>query len=240
MGGDLADNRFSAALWERFHSGRMPVIPDLKARSPQEGDLFRGRDPAALAQALAAAGAPALSVVTEPRHFGGTPQLLQRIRQHTDLPLLRKDFIDRPEQLAESLALGADAVLLTVALLTREQLFELAAEARRLGLEPLVETHNAAELRIAGELELTMIGINNRDIVALEMDAGTVDTTERLAGMVPPGVLIISESAIATPADGQRAAAAGAHAVLIGTAILQAADPADMYRRFSQVGVVRT
>jgi len=225
--------KYSTALWNQYHSGKIPVIPDIKSRSPQEGDLLGGRDPVAVAQALAAAGAPVLSVVTEPKHFGGSPELLRRVARATALPVLRKDFINSRAQLQESVDLGAAAVLLIASMLEREQLFKLVEDALLLGLEPLVETHEEAELIFANGLRLTMVGINNRNIVALELDDGTVGTTERLAGLARPEVLVISESSIAGPGDAQRAVAAGAHAVLVGTAILRAEDPVVMYRNLS-------
>ncbi len=229
----IPGNNYSNALWSKYNSGRIPVIPDLKLRSPREGDLLQGRDPVEIARVLAAAGAPVLSVVTEPVHFGGTPQLLHRIVQATSLPVLRKDFINNTEQLLESLELGASAVLLIASMLEKEQLLKLIEEAFQLGLEPLVETHNREEIDSIKELQLSMIGINNRDIVNLEMDDGSIQTTEELMGLASPGALVISESSISTPLDVERASAAGAHAVLVGTAILQARDPVEMYQCLS-------
>ena len=226
-------NKFSTAVWRQYHSGKIPVIPDIKSRSPQEGDLLRGRDPVKIAEALAAAGAPVLSVVTEPKYFGGSPELLRRIAMATPAPVLRKDFINSRAQLQESVEIGAGAVLLIASMLEREQLFQLVEEALRLGLEPLVETHGEEEIILVNGFKLAMTGINNRKIVDLEMDDGEVSTTERLAGLVRPEVLLISESSIASPADVLRAEAAGAHAVLVGTAILRAGDPVQMYRNLS-------
>jgi indole-3-glycerol phosphate synthase len=222
--------RFSTALWDSYRSGKAAVIPDIKSRSPGEGDLLKGRDPVELAKALAGAGAPALSVVTEPEHFGGSPELLRRIASAVAVPVLRKDFIKTRGQLQESAELGAAAVLLIASMLERERLSQLVEAAFMLGLEPLVETHDESEIRFANSLDLTVAGINNRNIVKLETDGGSVDNTERLAGLVRPGVLLISESSIASPADVRRALAAGASAVLVGTAVLQAEDPAQMYR----------
>ncbi|HAU32021.1 MAG: Indole-3-glycerol-phosphate synthase [Desulfotomaculum sp. 46_296] len=226
--------RFSATLWRKYNSGKVPVIPDIKSRSPQEGDLLLERDPGAYARALAAAGAPALSVVTEPEHFGGSPELLKRITQAVSLPVLRKDFINNSAQLEESVELGAAAVLLTVSMLEKDLLYKLVEDALALGLEPLVETHNQSEIIAANRLCLTMTGINNRNIVKLEMDGGDVSNTEKLTGLVRPGVLIISESSLSSPKDVQRALKAGAHAVLVGTAILQAEDPVEMFRCLSE------
>lgn len=237
---NVSGKKFSTALWKQRYSGKIPVIPDIKARSPQEGDLLQGRDPVELAKALAVAGAPALSVVTEPTHFGGSPELLQRIALAASLPVLRKDFISSRAQLQESVDLGASAVLLIASMLEKEQLFKLFEAALVLGLEPLVETHNEAEIISVNELKLNIIGINNRNIVELELDDGSVSTTEKLAGLVRPEVLVISESSIASPAAVLRAIAAGAHAVLVGTAILRAQDPVEMYRQLSEPRVINT
>ncbi|HAG11475.1 MAG TPA: indole-3-glycerol-phosphate synthase TrpC [Desulfotomaculum sp.] len=226
--------RFSAALWRQYHSGKVPVIPDIKSRSPQEGGLLLERDPAAFARALAAAGAPAVSVVTEPEYFGGSTELLKRITQAVSLPVLRKDFINRRAQLEESVELGTAAVLLIASMLEKDQLAELVEDALTLGLEPLVETHTQAEIINANQLSLTMLGINNRNIVELELDGGNVGNTEKLTGLVRPDVLIISESSISSSEDVQRALRAGAHAVLVGTAILRAEDPPEMFRCLSE------
>ncbi len=207
------------------------MIPDIKCQSPGVGDLLFGRDPAAIAKSLAAAGAPVISVVTESEHYGGSPALLQQIVQVTSVPILRKDFISNREQLMESVDIGASGVLLIASLLEKEQLLKLFEEALVMGLEPLVETHNKAEIMAVNELKLTFLGINNRSIVEWETDDGNVNTTEKLAGFVRPEVFTLSESAITSLKDVLRAIAAGAHGVLVGTAILQARDPAEMYRK---------
>lgn len=234
----VADNsrnsqRFSRALWQYYRAGRLPIIPDLKFRSPGEGDLLAGRDPLAIAAALAQAGAPALSVVTEPKFFGGSARLLPRIAEVASIPILRKDFINNRKQLRETADLGASAVLLIASMLDQEILLSLVEYSQQLGLEPLVEIHNKAEIDLVSPTRLTMMGINNRDITKLEIDEGSVDTTEGLAGFVPPDVLLISASGIASWADARRAQAAGAHAVLVGTAILKAPDPTVGYQRLS-------
>ncbi len=234
---NLPGLKFSAALRKQYHSGKIPVIPDIKRRSPQEGDLLLGRDPVKFAKSLAAAGAPAISVVTEPKYFGGSPELLRSVARAAALPVLRKDFINSRAQLQESVELGASAVLLIASMLEKEQLFGLFEDALALGLEPLVETHNESEIYLANKLNLTLMGINNRNIMELEMDNGNVSTTEKLAGIVRPDVLVISESSIADPADGLQAIAAGAHAILVGTAILRAKDPVKIYHNLCETEV---
>ncbi len=220
----------TAVLWEQYYQGMIPVIPDIKCKSPQEGDLLKGRDPVALAKDLSAAGAPLISVVTEKEHFGGSPQLLQSIARAVSLPILRKDFITTREQLLESADLGAGGVLLIVSMLEKKQLFKLVEETLALGMEPLLETHDEDEIKIANELAPTFVGINNRKIADWEMDEGTVSTTEKLAKLVSSEAFVLSESSFSSPAEVLRAKAAGAHGVLIGTAILQAEGPVRKYR----------
>lgn len=224
---------YTSALWSQYDTGRVPVIPDIKCISPKEGDLLRGRDPAALAKQLVQGGARVLSVVTEPEHFGGSPQLLENIAAETKVPVLRKDFIREKRDLIETKEIGASAVLLIAAMLEQKQLFQLIEDALSLGLEPLVETHNEEEIRSIQHLDLTFVGINNRNIVDLELDDGTVSRTEQLVSSAPKHAFILSESGIQTPEDVKRSFDAGAHGVLVGTAILQAQDPVDMYQRMN-------
>ncbi|MEN6519742.1 MAG: indole-3-glycerol-phosphate synthase [Armatimonadota bacterium] len=227
--------RYTTALWQKQNTGKTPVIPDIKSKSPGEGDLLLGRDPVVLAGELVAAGAPVLSVVTEAEHFGGSLEMFSRVVQSVTVPVLRKDFITTVDQVQESAEIGAAAVLLIAAMLEKSVLFELFEKALSLGLEPLVETHNEAEIRIANELKPTFLGINNRNILELERDGGDVSRTEYLAALAQPEALIVSESSISSPDDVRRAVAAGVHAVLVGTAILRAGDPAAMYRKLSEL-----
>jgi indole-3-glycerol phosphate synthase len=221
---------FAAALLAARDRGDVPVIPDIKVRSPKEGDLMAGRDPVAQAVALAAAGAPALSVVTEPERFGGSLDLARAVARATGIPVLRKDFLTSPADIEASAAAGVQAVLLMYATAGRAVVEDLYARARAAGLEALVETHDAAELAWARDLGAPLVGINNRDITALERDDGTVTRTAALARSAPPGAVVVSESGIATPADAATALAAGADAVLVGTALWRAADPVACYR----------
>lgn len=230
--------RFSQTLWKYYYNGRIAVIPDIKPKSPQSGDLLRGRDPVSLAISLAESGAPVLSVVTEPVHFGGSLQIMSEVAQATGLPVLRKDFITKPDQLEESRDWGASAVLLIAAILSRQGLLELVKKSFQLGLEPLVETHCEEEILFLQGLELTLMGINNRNILELEMDQGDVEITKNLACLAAPGVMIISESSIASRSDVEKAADAGAHAVLVGTALLQSRNIATKYAELSNVGSV--
>ncbi|MDR3203101.1 MAG: hypothetical protein LBT54_08250 [Bifidobacteriaceae bacterium] len=232
---------FRDALTARAAAGFAPVIPDVKLRSPKEGDLLAGRDPVEQAVRLAAAGAPVLSVVTEAEHFGGSPELLRDIAAAAGIPTLAKDFVVDAAGLESAARAGAAAVLLICATAGLETVARLADQAIALGLEPLVEAHTAAELAWAADLtranpDARLVGINNRDIAGLEKDAGTVGRTAALAGGAPlaPGALLISESGIASRRDVAAALAAGAHAVLVGTAIWRAPDPAAFYSELSR------
>ncbi len=224
----------SNALWNKKSTGEIPVITDIKIKSPGEGDLILGRDPVSLCKSLEEAGVPMISVVTEAEHYGGSLELLNKIVKAVSVPVLRKDFISKREQLVETVENGASGVLLIASMLEKEQLFRLVKDSLALGLEPLVETHNESEIISVRELELTFVGINNRNIIQLETDGGNVNTTEKLAALAPREALLVSESSISSKADVSRAIVAGAHAVLVGTAILKAEDPVQMYKKLSE------
>ena len=212
----------------------VPVIADIKPVSPRDGDLLNSRAPAELAHTLASAGACALSVVTEPRDFGGSCAMLAEVADAVPLPVLRKDFFSAPEQVAESAAARAGAVLLIMATIPDPLAAQLYRETRRLGMEAVVEIHNREELDRALALDPTIIGINNRNILELETDPGDVRVTEELAPLVPDSITTISESSLNTPEEVRRARRAGANAVLIGTAILRAPDIAARLQTFVQ------
>ena len=221
---------FSRSLREAAAGGRIPVVPDIKCVSPKEGDLLRGRDPVSMARLLVSAGAPALSVVTEERRFGGSLRLLQEIAAAVSVPVLRKDFVTAASDLAQTRESGATAVLLICACLPRPALRALYEEALRCGLEPLVEAHTREELEFAAALGAGLVGINNREIRRLEKDDGTVLRTQRLMPFAPRDALIVSESGIETPRQARQALRAGAGAVLVGTAIWKADDTARFYK----------
>ncbi|WP_084783113.1 indole-3-glycerol-phosphate synthase [Bacillus dakarensis] len=229
----LQTSKCTTVLWKKYQSGITPVIPDIKCKSPGEGDLMRGRNPVELAKVLASAGAPVISVVTESEHYGGSLELLQQIADAVPVPVLRKDFIKNKQQLQESADYGASGVLLISSIMDKETLHQLIDEALLLGLEPLVETHNEDEILAIKEAQVTFLGINNRNILQWELDDGNVKRTEKLARFVPPDALVLSESSILSSADVTRATSAGAHAVLVGTAILQAEDPVKMLNELS-------
>ncbi|MGI6120386.1 MAG: indole-3-glycerol-phosphate synthase [Desulfosporosinus sp.] len=228
------NTKFSDALRARKQAGFIPVIPDIKCRSPKEGELLRGRDPMEAAKLLAEAGAPALSVVTEQKYFGGSMELLEQIAVESRLPILRKDFITDIDDLKITRNYGAEAILLICATLSFPLLMKLYEEALKIGLEPLVEAHTKEELSLTGKIGAKLVGINNRNILALEKDEGTVTTTELLAVYTPKDAILISESSIQTPAQAQAAMRAGADAVLVGTAIWQAENLRERYLALSK------
>ena len=228
------ERRFSEALRSATRQGKIPIIVDIKAFSPKEGDLFRGRTHSDLALIFKNAGAPALAVITEKNHFHGSLQALENVVKISDLPVLRKDFITEVKELEETVQSGASAVLLICSMHSPERLRKLYLAAHELGLEVLVETHTAQELKMATALGAKLIGINNKDINRLELDNGTVSQTLALIGQAPKDALIVSESGIHTPADVCAAMTAGANALLIGTALLQAEDPAEYYKVLSK------
>jgi len=216
----------SQAIRKAQRQGRLPLIADLKPISPRDGELLGSRDVADLARGLVDAGACAISVVTEPQHFGGSREVLRQVCQSVDVPVLQKDFFRSPEQFEDSQALGASAVLLILAMVPDSLAAQLYARAKELNLEVVVEIHSRQELERALTLNPTIIGINNRDILRLERDPGDVRVTEELAPSIPHGIVRVSESSLKTPEDIRRALRAGADAVLVGTAVLQARDPA--------------
>ncbi len=220
---------FRGALQPR-PPARVRLIAEVKKASPSRGVLRESFDPVALARTYAAAGASALSVLTDATYFHGAPEHLKQVRASVDLPLLRKDFVLDEYQLWESRALGADAVLLIVAALERLELRDLLQTAKGIGLGALVEVHTARELDQALAVDSSIIGINNRDLQTLET---RVETSLELLPRVPPGPAVVSESGLFTRSDVERVVAAGAHAVLVGEALVTAADVAAKVRELA-------
>jgi indole-3-glycerol phosphate synthase len=198
------------------------VIAELKRASPSRGVMRADYEPAALAAGYARAGAAALSVLTDGPFFGGSLEHLAEARGATRLPCLRKDFLVDPYQIVEARAWGADAVLLIVAGTPRALGVSLLGTAAEAGLDVLVEVHTEAELAWAADAGATLIGINNRDLATFTT---SLEHTERLAPKVPVQALLVAESGLRTREDIQRMAAAGAHAVLIGEALVERPDP---------------
>jgi indole-3-glycerol phosphate synthase len=210
---------FETAL--RPPSGGIRVIAEVKRASPSRGLLAPSFDAVALATAYATYGAAAISVLTDETFFGGHLDHLVAVRAAVPLPVLRKDFTIDEYQLWEARAAGADAVLLIVAALDASSLTDLLLAAKGLGLGALVEVHTRAELDVAAAAGARVIGINNRDLQTFET---RLETTLGLLPLVPPGATIVSESGFSSGADVRRVAAAGAHAVLVGEALVTAPD----------------
>ena len=210
------------------------LVAEVKHASPSRGVLIEPFDPVGLGLIYAQNGAAAISVLTEERFFQGRPEYLEAIRGAVDLPLLRKDFVFDPYQLAEARAWGADAVLLIVAMLDGAQLDELHAAATRLGLDVLVEAHTDAEVERAVAAGATLIGVNNRD---LKTFVTTLATAERLRPLIPAATLTVAESGIETAADIARLQAAGYDAFLVGESLMRAADPGAALRALLAIGL---
>ena len=225
---------FAGSLAAVRAKGRVAVIPDIKCVSPKEGDLLQGRDPVEVAVQLVQWGVPVLSVVTARENFGGSPELLTRIAEKTSVPVLRKDFISKLSDLEESVQMGATAVLLIAASVDEATLAKLYGQASFLGLEPFVEVCSPKEMAFAATLKPDLLGINNRDIMTLEMDSGGAGRTQDLAAGAPEDALLISESGILTSHDARLAARAGADAILVGTALWQADDMEAKYRELER------
>jgi len=198
------------------------LIAEVKKASPSAGSIVEAFDPVAIAQAYEAAGAHAISVLTDEKFFQGALSYMTQVRAATNLPVLRKDFIIHEVQIYEAAVAGADAVLLIVAALEQELLEELHKTATTLGLDVLVEVHTAPELERALEAGATLIGINNRNLTTFEVD---LKATEEISEEVPEeGILLVSESGIKTNADTRRVFAAGANAILVGESLMRSND----------------
>ena len=197
------------------------LIAEVKRASPSRGLLCPNFNPVELAKTYAQGGAAAISVLTEANYFEGSIDHLAAIREEVRLPLLRKDFIFDRYQIHESSAYGADALLLIVAILSQEQLEELLALSRSLGLSCLVEVHNKAEVERALLSGAEIIGINNRDLNTFTVD---INTTHRLRPLIPRGRVVVSESGIRSRGDIEKLKGWGVNAVLVGETLITADD----------------
>lgn len=228
-----------ASIRQRQGAGLFPVISEIKIRSKKEGDLLRGRDPVELARVMAASGAAGISVVTEPEYFGGSMDVLRAVAAACSplgVPVLQKDFITAEAQIEASARCGASGILLIAEMTPEQNLPRLIEAARARGLETLLEAHSPETFRKIADLPSDLLGINNRDITILEVDDGDVARTEALSGLRRDNRPLVSESSIAGPGDVRRAGKSGADAVLVGTAILKAPDPADLLKQMIAVG----
>ncbi len=210
------------------------VIAEIKRRSPSRGEINGALRAGDQAEAYMRGGAAAVSVLTEPERFGGGPQDLLEVRQRVQLPLLRKDFIVHALQIAEARSLGASAVLLIARALDPGLLAELSDVARGLGLEPFVEVRDDTELNRALRVGAKVLGVNNRDLETLQVN---LETVPAIVPHIPPDVIAVAESGIGGRGDVERASEAGADAVLVGSSVSAARDPAEAVRAL--VGVPR-
>jgi indole-3-glycerol phosphate synthase len=208
------------------------VIAEIKRRSPSKGAIRESLAAEAQALAFERGGAAAISILTEPAHFGGALADLESARDHVSIPLLRKDFHSDPIQLFEARASGASAALLIARALSPSRLQEMMSAAHDLSLEPLVEVRTDAELMLALELGARVIGINSRDLETLEVDARV---PERLLPLVPTGVIAVAESGIENVTDVEARARWGADAVLVGSVLSASEDPESGVRELASV-----
>ena len=201
---------------------RLNVIAECKRRSPSKGVLRAEYDPVAIARGYAAAGAAAISCLTEPTCFDGSLEHLAAVHAAVNIPVLRKDFIVSEYQILEARAAGASALLLIVAALTPAELVALTGQSRAAGLDVLVEVHNEGELKIASDAGATIIGVNNRNLRTLEVD---VRASERLIARMPKGAIAVSESGLRSADDLIRLRGLGYQAFLMGERFMTTPDP---------------
>jgi indole-3-glycerol phosphate synthase len=222
---------FADALVARVAAGEPAVIAEIKKASPSKGVLREDFRPAEIAASYARGGATCLSVLTDRDFFQGSEAHLVEAREACALPVIRKDFIVDPYQVYEARAMGADCILLIVACLDDRQLADLSALAEELGMDVLVEAHDADELERAAAVPGRLLGINNRNLRTFEV---SLETTIGLLDRVPPGRILVTESGILAPEDVARMRRHGVHAFLVGEAFMRTPDPgAELQRLFA-------
>lgn len=219
---DVARRDFAAAIAGRLARQEIAIIAEIKKASPSAGVIRRVFDPAAIARSYEAAGAACLSVLTEARHFQGSASHLAAARAACSLPVLRKDFLVDPYQVVEAAAMGADCILIILAMVDDALAWDLAQAASDFKLSVLAEVHSLSELERALKLPAHMIGINNRDLRSFKTDLAI---SESLAPAIPQDRIIVAESGIHSRKDLQRLIANGIRAFLIGEALMRASDP---------------
>jgi indole-3-glycerol phosphate synthase len=205
------------------------IIAEIKRRSPSKGELADIPDPVALAQAYEAGGASVISVLTESRSFGGSLEDLHAVSRAVGIPVLRKDFLETEYQIVEARAYGADLVLLIMAGLDDATALNLLRVARDWGMEALVETHSEEEVLRAVAVGAKILGVNARDLTNFQLDKGLFGSLQHL---VPAGIFLVAESAVVNSQDVTRYREQGAHAVLVGEALVTGTDPESTVREF--------
>lgn len=222
---------FAAAIQARVAAGKAAVIAEIKRASPSKGLIRADFDPARIAASYAANGATCLSVLTDREYFGGSREDLQAARAACSLPVIRKDFIIDPYQVFEARAWGADCILLIMDAAPDSTLVQLESLANSLGMDVLVESHDAGQLERAFRLSTPLIGINNRDLRTFGI---RLETTLELLDRVPAGRIVVTESGIAAPEDVRRLREARVGAYLVGGAFMAAEDPGRELSRLFQ------
>lgn len=212
--------QFESAI-RRASQSRPAIIAEVKKASPSKGLIREDFDPVLIARAYDKAGAACLSVLTDGPGFQGSAEIFSKVRAATTLPLLRKDFMLEPIQIAESRSMGADAILVIMAMLSDDEAAALIAEAKALGMDALIETHTLTEIKRALDLGATFIGINNRDLHTFNTDLATF---EELSRYIPDHCTLIAESGIFTQDHIERMTLSGAHGFLIGESLMRQHD----------------
>ncbi len=228
----IRDAPAPASFRHALKANRIAVIAEIKRRSPSAGEINASLDPAELAMSYADGGAAAISVLTEGPHFGGQLADLRTVSGRVSCPTLRKDFVVDPVQLLEARAAGASAALLIVRALTQSELIHLLQASRDVGLDALVEAHDATELARAIDAGADIIGVNARNLDDFSMD---IASALELVAAIPGHLIAVAESGMASRDDVLRAAAAGADAVLVGGALAASNDPAALVRELAGV-----
>ena len=219
---------FVSNIESKLEQGLPAIIAEIKKASPSKGVIRENFDPRAIAESYEAAGAACLSVLTDHDFFQGHEDYLQQAREAASLPIIRKDFMVAPYQIYESRTINADCILLIAACLTKDQMQELAGIAQEIGLDVLVEVHNALELQQALTLETRLLGINNRDLHSFEV---SLDNTYDLLADIPSERIVVTESGIHAPDDVAAMRAKGVNAFLVGEAFMRASEPGDELKR---------
>ncbi len=222
---------FVQSMRDTVASGRSAVIAEAKKASPSKGVIRANFDPAAIAISYQAGGASCLSVLTDVDFFQGADAYLKQARAACQLPVIRKDFFIDPYQVYEARALGADCILLIVAALDDQQLSSLHDLARSLGMDVLIEVHNAEELQRALKVDAKLVGINNRDLHSFEV---SLDNTYQLLDKIPDDCLVVTESGIVSQDDVAAMREHEVHAFLVGEAFMRASDPGQQLQQLFQ------